>query len=80
MSVHEDLERRPARLGTGKTLILMSGRHFSLIQRGLISISSFLTISIFHDHSHANGDAARPAHIPATVNVVMVAKLGILPG
>lgn len=79
MSVHEDLERRPAKLEIDKTSIPMSGQHFLLVQRDLKSLSSCPRFRVL-DHLHANGDAARPAHIPATVNVVTVARLGILPG
>lgn len=78
MSVHEDPEQRPARLEIGKTSGPMSERHFLLIQRGLESISICRQIQV-SEHLHANGDAARPAHIPATVNVVIVARLGMLP-
>lgn len=78
MSVHEDPEQRPAMLEIGKPSRPMSGRHFSLIRRGLESLSICRRLH-FSDHLHANGDAARPAHIPATVNVVIVARLGILP-
>lgn len=78
MNVHEDPEQRPARLGIGKTSRPMSGRHFLQVQRGLESIRICRRFYV-SDHLQANGDAARPAHIPATVNVVIVARLGILP-